>query len=274
MKYDYCLLCNEYVHDGQQLINGNLYHYYCYDNVLKKIERIDQNISNHERKVVGLRNEIEYASSFLHKIKQYFRSSDEINIEELNKNIADLKSEIDELKNERNSQKYKLTLLYDFWPNYPPDWEERKGEVFKQSSGCHICNSNYALHLHHIIPISRGGNHKLGNLILLCEDCHRRKHGGREFTYTDRVDGTSGKFIDTVSLLKSAISLNKFVSFNYTRFDGGKSVRSIKPYDIKEIQHSLCIVGYCYLRKEERAFAIRRMKNIQIIEAPGRSHRL
>ncbi len=75
---------------------------------------------------------------------------------------------------------------------YPRDWTRRRVEVFRRASGkCESCGVNtgqeqydsdprFALGLkvvggaqiHHIIPITKGGDHSLSNLKLLCETCH------------------------------------------------------------------------------------------------------
>jgi hypothetical protein len=41
----------------------------------------------------------------------------------------------------------------------------------------HICFVLHRkLHAHHIIPIKKGGDNTLDNLITLCEDCHKKEH--------------------------------------------------------------------------------------------------
>ena len=44
------------------------------------------------------------------------------------------------------------------------------------SQPCAHCGSNKKLHLDHIIPLSRGGNHSVGNLQMLCQHCNNSKH--------------------------------------------------------------------------------------------------
>lgn len=41
---------------------------------------------------------------------------------------------------------------------------------------CMECKSEVKLHVHHIKPISKGGEDTEGNLITLCNDCHAEKH--------------------------------------------------------------------------------------------------
>ena len=96
-------------------------------------------------------------------------------------------------------------------PGYPPDWEIRRALVFaREERKCEECSrycerslvdfrsqmfgglwsedpallEDQALrarhvsggHVHHKLPISRGGDHSFDNLMLLCERCHSRQH--------------------------------------------------------------------------------------------------
>ena len=46
---------------------------------------------------------------------------------------------------------------------------------------CYICGSTENQSIDHIIPLSKGGNHSVGNLMTLCRSCNCSKHG-RFFT--------------------------------------------------------------------------------------------
>jgi len=82
---------------------------------------------------------------------------------------------------------------------YPIDWERRRALAFTNSEGhCSLCGSyleaklccepekiwSYpqdchllsGAHVHHKRSINSGGDHSLGNLELLCTDCHSKKH--------------------------------------------------------------------------------------------------
>ena len=95
-----------------------------------------------------------------------------------------------------NFQPYPVDL------KYPPDWQIRRREVYFRSKGrCERCGQNTGssqieeskrwgtkinlnsqkssirgCHIHHKIPISKGGDHSLDNLQLLCEGCHISIH--------------------------------------------------------------------------------------------------
>lgn len=63
---------------------------------------------------------------------------------------------------------------------YPPNWEEISREVRERDgyrcthAGCG--ETSLALHVHHVIPLSRGGSNALSNLATLCEKHHASKH--------------------------------------------------------------------------------------------------
>lgn len=75
------------------------------------------------------------------------------------------------------------------YSGYPPDWSERRAAVLdRDGHRCRQCGKGYVrralerrLHIHHVVPLGRGGNHALSNLITLCLKCHRQeekpKHG-------------------------------------------------------------------------------------------------
>jgi len=63
-------------------------------------------------------------------------------------------------------------------PGYPIDWVNRRKEIERRSNyKCAFCGcTSDKYHIHHIIPLSKSGDHSLSNLELLCEDCHISKH--------------------------------------------------------------------------------------------------
>ena len=48
--------------------------------------------------------------------------------------------------------------------------------VSARDVSCRRCGSYYALHHHHILWRSRGGQHTTQNLVLVCAACHRLIH--------------------------------------------------------------------------------------------------
>ncbi len=87
-----------------------------------------------------------------------------------------------------NRRKHKLEI--DSWlknsehkyrelKDYPEDWGmRRKAMALRFNYTCQICDRRgwLGFHIHHAIPLSKGGNNSLDNLIYLCKWCHERQH--------------------------------------------------------------------------------------------------
>lgn len=161
--------------------------------------------------------------------------------------------------------------MYDFWLVRPPDWEQRREAVLQYLFFCDDCGAlserGNPLQIHHKIPISKGGNHTLANLILLCKECHQNRHGVQEFSKDDKIE--LGAFGKKMKILRIAVDNKEIVRFSYQKFEGNRSVRAIIPNDFIQVGKSLCVTGYCYLRNAERCFAIKRMRNVKIVKEPS-----
>ena len=53
----------------------------------------------------------------------------------------------------------------------------RQNALDRGGNRCHICNDDKDLSVHHIIPLSEGGDSTAQNLRVLCHKCHCRIHG-------------------------------------------------------------------------------------------------
>ncbi len=51
----------------------------------------------------------------------------------------------------------------------------------RDQNRCVKCGKDDKLHLHHIKPYSKGGQHVVDNLVLLCNECHVKEHSGDWF---------------------------------------------------------------------------------------------
>ena len=62
-----------------------------------------------------------------------------------------------------------------------PEYRRNKTLIKKAQRNCVWCgtqgNNSNALTVDHIIPISKGGTHKINNLRVLCQVCHRKRRG-------------------------------------------------------------------------------------------------
>lgn len=74
------------------------------------------------------------------------------------------------------TQRDKATLyIFNHWPGYPPFWGYLREVVLKKDGGrCQVsgCPSRLELHIHHIKPVSDGGEHAPDNLVSLCDFHH------------------------------------------------------------------------------------------------------
>ncbi|WP_271255057.1 WYL domain-containing protein [Pseudanabaena sp. Chao 1811] len=75
-----------------------------------------------------------------------------------------------------------------------------------------------------------------------------------------------------IELLEWAIQSSQKIRFNYEDKNGNNSNRTFIPQNFKTIRQTLCVEGYCYLRRAKRTFTIRRMRDIKIISANELNH--
>lgn len=63
---------------------------------------------------------------------------------------------------------------------YGRTWKRIRDRYIKQHPNCEICLTKMkctpATEVHHIVPISRGGQHLDCNLLALCHKCHTEIH--------------------------------------------------------------------------------------------------
>ena len=187
-----CVICNKLCDEHQlSLTTGRMLHLSCLEAMKEKLAKCWELIAHLSRKNEELREQVRQADSIFYKLRRIFTGA-AINVEtcrrEINKNENILKK-LTEKQKELNKI---IISLYDYWPTYPPDWEERKVSARDRIGFCERCfKSHIILHVHHKIHISRGGNHKFENLEVLCEDHHSSAHGGRKFDHKGRNSESS-----------------------------------------------------------------------------------
>jgi len=161
-----------------------------------------------------------------------------------------------------------LTSLWDFWPTYPPDWESRKDAVLIASNHrCQRCGATgISIHVHHVRRIGMGGSHRLENLEATCAHCHGREHG-KDFEEREFSPGAKpSAYTKRVDLIRRAIEECRDIRFSYKKFEGEKSTRTLTPRLLKQVGQSLCVEGWCHLRKDTRSFAIQRMQGVKFVD--------
>ena len=59
---------------------------------------------------------------------------------------------------------------------YGADWRRARAKALERAGRrCEQCRSGMSLSVDHIVPVSQGGTHDQGNLMVLCRTCHAAK---------------------------------------------------------------------------------------------------
>ena len=267
---DSCLLCQSRAYAGVHLSNGSILHELCLKNLQDHQEKIESEIHKKQWEINRIQEEIEQRSGIAFKFRSLF-SKPQLEIEELNNSISAHRTNIEELYSRLSRTKKKLSSIYDYFLSYPPDWDERRHLLFNtEGNFCSKCGSQPYLHVHHIKPLSKGGSNELSNLKLLCKKCHSNEHGGRDFSGEFTHNETA--FSKRVADIRYAINVGKRIKFGYRKTtDKGHKQRTVRPEMLVNLDHyrdagsTLCVRGFCELRKTERIFALKRMRGLKVI---------
>jgi len=265
-----CQLCEKDALRGVNLSNGCAVHPACVDLIQKECEELENKLGSVHLKCASLRRELENQKKISSRIISLFKSP-KIDEKLIGQQLSQLSNDESTTIEKIDKLQQELRPIYDYYLDYPPDWQVRRSEVLKRDDKrCVECHSGINLHVHHIAPLSKGGSNLLSNLETLCEGCHSKEHGGRRFTY-DESKKTESHFSKRVSLIKKAIKENDKVEFYYRKpLDSKSQKRVVLPSELISIGHvhrsgqTLCMRGYCEVRSAERTFAIKRISRIKI----------
>lgn len=266
----FCKICKETVLEGIHLSDGGILHRSCLERIQSKYEEVKNEIYTQQSKLKLLKHEVKRREGLGFKLISIFLRPEMLTVE-IENQIPIIEKNITLLFNHLSFLRATAAPIYDYLLSYPPDWEERKCQVIERDGErCHNCSQLKSLHLHHIKPLSKGGNNKITNLKLLCEHCHSKVHGGRYILGTFNNSKTA--FSKRVSNIHFAINNCKRIKFAYIKpNEKNYQHRIVKPYELINLDHhknegsTLCVHGYCELRKDERTFALKRMKNLKIL---------
>ncbi len=76
------------------------------------------------------------------------------------------------------------------------------------------------------------------------------------------------------SLLRQAAWDEKRIRFDYSDAEGRPTNREVDPLSIVYMQASHCLLAFCHLRQDFRAFRLDRMRNFELTEASFRPRRV
>ena len=269
-NYIICNLCKHQVSNGLSLSNGDMIHESCLQSLQAKEQEINDEILAQHEKLSRLRRKIDRHKGVVFRIVSIF-SKPSTDIADIEKETTIIQEKIEKLSRDLVSLNASSARNYDYFLTYPPDWEARRKQVVERDNDqCSKCGSLNNLHLHHIKPLSKGGNNKIANLRLLCENCHSKEHGGRDFS--GEFNRSETAFSKRVANIRYAIENGRQIKFGYKKpTDKGHKQRVVNPGELINIPHvrdsgsTLCVRGYCELRKAERTFALKRMRGLKVI---------
>lgn len=279
-----CIICQRAVFDDLYLNDGKVIHTSCLKSIQEKEFDIRREIDALKIQQKRLKKEKKKLEGLIFKVISIFSKPD-MDIVQLEAKIISTEKNIEMFSSDWAAVQSRLVPIYDHFPTYPPDWDDRRSEVVvRDGNQCYNCGKYRQLHLHHVKQLSKGGSNKLSNLRLLCEACHSKKHGGREFTQnysisSHKINNSSDEsnfqttFSQRMKIINQAISEGKGIQFSYKKpTDRSYKKRIVHPYRIVEKKHrrnnesTLCFTGYCELRNAKRTFALKRMRGLKIID--------
>jgi 5-methylcytosine-specific restriction endonuclease McrA len=179
--------------------------------------------------------------------------------------------------------------LYNVWPSYPPDWEERSSHIKKKfKNTCQKCSysprfkkngkfykKSRLMDVHHIVHLKNGGSHVEQNLTLLCRKCHENLHGKtipilKKYNYKNN---------SKIELFLISIANDHNVRIKYKdrykiltdrvvkpeRFLNAGEVFHINKDNVPTVVHQRYeyIECFCYLRQQKRIFRVSRIESIE-----------
>ena len=265
-----CRLCNRKISAGVHLSDGGIVHQSCMESIQEICEQTESEVSTQHEQAKRLRSELERRERIVFKISSVF-STPSVGNDAIRQSIAKCERKVLQLKGKLESQQAVAAAVYDYLLSYPPDWSIRRRKVIERDGEhCSKCRTGGRLHLHHVSPLSRGGDNKISNLKLLCENCHSKEHGGRAFSDEFRESETA--FSKRIANIRYAILHGKRIRFGYKKpGDKGHRRRTVIPAELISKQHrsgegsTLCVRGYCELRQGRRVFALKRMRGLKVI---------
>ena len=268
-----CLVC-EKISRGEiiPLVNGKFIHDDCYEKLLNKCSEAEADISNSQYIISENDREIKSSSGFF---RSFFGGTQrELKIAELNKKNRSLKTQISKHQTNIQDITLSLTKFYDYWPDYPPDWNDRTRLARENSNkACAECGAGRReFHVHHIKPKSNGGTHLPDNLEVLCVKCHEAHHPWLGKVHEDAAK--ENRYRDNLELVNRALAKGQKIKISYQNYEGEKTERTIKPIEFVQpgepysdrsgYVKNLCIRAHCYLRRADRTFSISKIRNAKV----------
>ena len=121
--------------------------------------------------------------------------------------------------------------------NYPSDWNSRRRRVYRRDnytcSNCGVKGGGghdaepVELHAHHIVPISKGGTHKVSNLKTLCAGCHNAIHHKNAYASTAASSSTPTQAVSEDAVIFVLTALLALPLMTWLGYDSGGIVEAV-----------------------------------------------
>jgi hypothetical protein len=149
-----CSICSAGTPTDGVLIDGSVFHNRC----LQKLRESAEALRARERTLLI---QLEKPLTFAENIAIFLFQSRQTQLLATKQYLA---SSIRKARQDHEATVARIRLLYDLWPTYPPDWDERRRLVGERNHhSCADCGVGGKLHLHHIRALSQGGTNRLDN---------------------------------------------------------------------------------------------------------------
>ncbi len=181
--------------------------------------------------------------------------------------------DVESLSDELTKLKNTLSSIYDFLPNWPPDWNERKLHLIQQNGSiCLSCGEERDVYLIHEIPLCEGGTNELENLELICKPCYEGMYGKGDIFGSFTLKASQSEFSEQVAEIQYAMDNSQKIRFDYKK-PSAKTwmMRVVVPERLfnipnnRESGETLCVEGFCELRQANRVFALERMQALEVV---------
>ena len=151
-------------------------------------------------------------------------------------------------------------LINAYWPEDPPDWENRRETVFARAEGhCENCGrAESELAVHRVKQLSASGNHACDNLLCLCPPCagklerHQKSGAPEEWP---------SLYLAKLETIREAMAHERRLVFTYNM----NETRAILPTEWAKRRGFWMIKGYCYLSRGDKLFNPRKMTDLKIL---------
>lgn len=111
-----CCICMTGRPTDGVLIDGSVFHTRC----LQDLKQAAELLKDRERRLLA---ELHKPLSFVENISIFFFQSRQMELLAAKRRLS---SQIESAREEYETTFNRIRLVYDLWPTYPPDWEERQ----------------------------------------------------------------------------------------------------------------------------------------------------